>query len=57
MFGLHLVSLAVGVVVAQFLPVTVASFIKAKVVALKAKAAPAASAAVAAVEAEVKKVV
>lgn len=47
MFGLHLVSVAVGVVLAQVLPVTVASFIKGKLF-------PAAAAVAAKVEAEVK---
>jgi hypothetical protein len=51
MFGLHLVSVAVGVVVAQFLPSTVGAFIVAKVKAARAAAAPV----VAKVEAEVKK--
>jgi hypothetical protein len=50
MFGLHLVSIAVGVALAQVLPVTVTSWIKGKM------AAAAASAVVAKVEAEVKKV-
>lgn len=50
MLGLHLVSVAVGVVVAQLLPVTVASYIKSKLASVEAAAAPV----VAKVEAEVK---
>jgi len=51
LLGFHVVDVAVGVVVAQFLPSTVGAWIVAKVKAAKAVAAPV----VAKVEADVKK--
>lgn len=53
LFGIHLVSLGAGVVLAQFLPGTVGAWIVSKVKGVQAVAAPL----VAKAEAEVKKAV
>jgi hypothetical protein len=58
LFGIHLFSLGLGVVLAQFLPVTVGLWIKNKLAAAKAAGVSAAATPlVAKVEAEVKKVI
>lgn len=53
MFGLHLFDVGVGVVLAQVLPVTVASWIKSKLAKVEAAAAPVVAKVVADVEKKV----